>query len=63
MWEDELFDDIQKGDKVWYENEQGQTIACVQNPTHWAYHHGLAFAGLSLFVLIPNLVAFLYLVK
>ena len=25
MWEDELFDEIQKGDRVWYENEQGQT--------------------------------------
>ena len=25
MWTDELFDEIQKGDKVWYENEQGQT--------------------------------------
>ena len=25
MWEDQLFDEIQKGDKVRYENEQGQT--------------------------------------
>ena len=25
MWEDELFDEIQKGDDVYYENEQGQT--------------------------------------
>ena len=25
MWEDELFDEIQKGDKVYYENQQGQT--------------------------------------
>ena len=25
MWTDELFDEIQKGDRVWYENEQGQT--------------------------------------
>mgnify|MGYP005672650975 CR=1 FL=1 len=25
MWKDELFDEIQKGDKVYYENQQGQT--------------------------------------
>jgi len=24
-WEDELFDESQKGDTVWYENKQGQT--------------------------------------
>ena len=26
MWEDELFDEIQVGDKVWYETPQGQTF-------------------------------------
>ena len=25
MWTDELFDEIQKGDRVWYETAQGQT--------------------------------------
>ena len=24
MWQDELFDEIQKGDTVYYENQQGQ---------------------------------------
>ena len=24
-WEDECFDEIQKGDKVWYEDQQGET--------------------------------------
>ena len=38
MWEDELFDEIQKGDKVWYENEQGQTCkgkAMMIGPMGW----------------------------
>jgi len=38
MWEDELFDEIQKGDKVWYENEQGQTCkgkAVMIGPMGW----------------------------
>ena len=37
-WEDELFDEIQKGDKVWYENEQGQTCkgkAMLLGPMGW----------------------------
>ena len=25
MWTDELFDEIKRGDKVWYETPQGQT--------------------------------------
>ena len=29
-WEDEMFDEIQKGDKVWYENNVGQVCkACL----------------------------------
>ena len=38
MWEDELFDEIQKGDQVWYENEQGQTCkgkAVMIGPMGW----------------------------
>ena len=38
MWTDELFDEIQKGDKVWYENEQGQTCngkAVMVGPMGW----------------------------
>ena len=38
MWEDELFDEIQKGDQVWYENEQGQTCkgkAMLLGPMGW----------------------------
>ena len=38
MWEDELFDEIQKGDKVYYENEQGQTCkgkAMLLGPMGW----------------------------
>ena len=37
-WEDELFDEIQKGDKVWYENEQGQIHsgkAIMFGPAGW----------------------------
>ena len=38
MWTDELFDEIQKGDRVWYENEQGQTCkgkALMIGPAGW----------------------------
>jgi hypothetical protein len=38
MWEDELFDEIQKGDKVFYENSQGQTCsgkAMLLGPMGW----------------------------
>ena len=38
MWTDELFDEIQKGDRVWYENEQGQTCkgkAMMIGPAGW----------------------------
>ena len=38
MWTDELFDEIQKGDRVWYENEQGQTCkgkAVMVGPMGW----------------------------
>ena len=38
MWEDELFDEIQKGDQVWYENEKGQTCkgkAMLLGPMGW----------------------------
>ena len=38
MWTDELFDEIQKGDKVWYENEQGQNCngkAVMIGPMGW----------------------------
>ena len=43
MWEDELFDEIQKGDKVWYENEQGQTytgVAVILGPMGWVLDTG-----------------------
>jgi len=38
MWEDESFLEIQKGDKVWYENQQGQTCkgkAMMIGPAGW----------------------------
>jgi ADP-ribosylglycohydrolase len=38
MWTDELFDEIQKGDRVWYENEQEQTCkgkAMMIGPMGW----------------------------
>ena len=38
MWTDELFDEIQKGDQVWYENNVGQTCkgkAMMIGPTGW----------------------------
>ena len=37
-WTDELFDEVQKGDRVWYENEQGQTCkgkALMIGPAGW----------------------------
>ena len=43
MWTDELFDEIQKGDKVWYENEQGQTCkgkAVMIGPMGWVLNTG-----------------------
>ena len=38
MWTDELFDEIQKGDQVWYENNVGQTCkgkALMIGPAGW----------------------------
>ena len=38
MWEDELFDEIQKGDDVYYKNEQDQTCkgtAMLIGPAGW----------------------------
>ena len=38
MWQDELFDEIQKGDTVYYETPQGQTHkgrAVMQGPAGW----------------------------
>ena len=43
MWEDELFDEIQKGDKVYYENQQGQTCkgkAVMIGPMGWVIDIG-----------------------
>ena len=37
-WEDELFDEIQKGDKVWYKNSHGQICtgkAMLLGPAGW----------------------------
>ena len=37
-WEDELFDEIQKGDRVWYKNKQGQIHsgkAIMFGPAGW----------------------------
>ena len=37
-WEDELFDEIQKGDKVWYKNSHGQVCsgrAMLLGPAGW----------------------------
>ena len=44
MWTDELFDEIQKGDRVWYENEQGQTCkgkAVMIGPMGWVLDTGM----------------------
>ena len=43
MWNDELFDEIQIGDKVWYETPQGQTFtakAKFQGPHGWVCDRG-----------------------
>ena len=29
QWTDECFDEIKKGDKVWYETPQGQVHTCL----------------------------------
>ena len=37
-WEDELFDEIQKGDRVWYKNNVGQVCkakAVMRGPAGW----------------------------
>ena len=42
-WEDELFDEIQKGDKVWYKNQQGQVCkgkAVMVGPAGWVLNIG-----------------------
>jgi len=43
MWEDELFDEIQNGDTVYYQNPQGQTHkgkAVMQGPAGWVIDIG-----------------------
>ena len=43
MWEDELFDEIQMGDKVWYDTPQGQVHkakAKFQGPHGWVCDRG-----------------------
>ena len=38
LWSDEFFDDIHKGDTIYYENERGQThsgTAVMQGPMGW----------------------------
>ena len=43
MWTDEAFNEIQKGDKVWYETPQGQTFtakAVMQGPHGWVCDRG-----------------------
>ncbi len=43
MWTDELFEEIQKGDRVWYENPQGQTCkatARMRGPMGWVCDRG-----------------------
>ena len=42
-WEDELFDEIQKGDRVWYRNSVGQVCkgkAVMQGPMGWVINTG-----------------------
>ena len=42
-WEDELFDEIQKGDKVWYRTAQGQVRsgkALMIGPMGWVLDTG-----------------------
>jgi hypothetical protein len=43
MWQDELFDEIEKGDTVYYENPQGQTHkgrAVMRGPAGWVCDRG-----------------------
>ena len=43
MWTDELFDEIQVGDKVWYQTPQGQTHtakAKFRGPYGWVCDRG-----------------------
>ena len=43
MWTDEMFDEIQIGDKVWYETAQGQTFtarAKFRGPHGWVCDRG-----------------------
>ena len=43
MWKDEMFSEIQKGDKVGYETPQGQTFtakAVMQGPHGWVCDRG-----------------------
>ena len=49
-WEDELFDEIRKGDKVWYKNQQGQVCkgkAVMVGPAGWVIScdHGPQVVG------------------
>jgi hypothetical protein len=42
-WEDELFDEIQKGDRVWYKNNVGQVCkakALMIGPMGWVCDRG-----------------------
>ena len=42
-WEDELFDEIQKGDRVWYKNNVDQVCkakAVMQGPMGWVCDRG-----------------------
>ncbi len=50
MWTDELFDEIRNGDKVWYQNKQGQTHygkAVLYGPAGWVLKcdHGSQVVG------------------
>ena len=43
MWQDELFDEIQKGDTVYYQSPQGETHkgkAVMQGPMGWVINIG-----------------------
>ena len=51
MWEDELFDEIQKGDKVWYCGEEnddtvyGPAKAMMIGPAGWVCDKGSNYLG------------------
>ena len=50
MWEDECYDEIRKGDKVFYQNKQGQTHsgkAVLYGPAGWVIKcdHGAQVVG------------------